>query len=163
MERGCIGTSSSRALSICCLEHLEGSSWWEIRIGNVQDLWTAFRDGAFGNDVSRPFLGWLMLLEDCKSSRTPVKNLEPHFSVFPDFKHASYADRYQILCRKLVQEGLYSTATFLLSSREGYSDGSHIELSQLTLIRMFVAQFVAHRSAISERNEGSSSTSMFSI
>lgn len=134
----------------------------EEAIGNAQDLWTAFRDGAFGNDVSRPFVGWLMLLEDSKSSRTPVRNLESNFPVFQEFKKASYADRYQILCRKLVQEGLYSTATFLLSPREGYSNGSYRELSELTSLRMFVTQFAAHISAFAARSGRPSSTSLFS-
>ena len=45
-----------------------------------------------------------MLVEDCKASRAPVRDAEPHFPVFPEFKRASYAARYDLLCKKLVQE-----------------------------------------------------------
>lgn len=90
----------------------------EEAIGTAHDLWTAFREGAFGSDVSRPFLGWVMLVEDCPKSNTPVADKQPHFAVDPAFKRASYAQRYDILCKRLVQEGLYSSATFLASPRE---------------------------------------------
>ena len=41
----------------------------EEAIGTAVDLWTAYREGAFG-EQSRPFLGWLILLEDTQASRT---------------------------------------------------------------------------------------------
>lgn len=76
----------------------------EEAIGTAHDLWTAYREGAFGDDAPRPFLGWVMLVEDCPASRSPVRDAEPHFPIFADFKNASYTARYDILCRKLVQE-----------------------------------------------------------
>jgi len=45
----------------------------EEAIGTAHDLWTAYREGALGKDSPRPFLGWLMLLEDCAESRAPVR------------------------------------------------------------------------------------------
>ena len=89
----------------------------EEAIGTAHDLWTAYREGALGEDAPRPFLGWVMLLEECDASRTPVRDAEPHFRVFPEFKGASYSQHYDILCRKLVQEGLYTSAIFLSSPR----------------------------------------------
>lgn len=44
----------------------------EEAIGTAHDLWTAYREGAFGEDAPRPFLGWIMLLEDCDKSNSPV-------------------------------------------------------------------------------------------
>jgi len=79
----------------------------EEAIGTAVDLRPAYREGAFG-ESPRPFVGWLMLVEDCSDSRTPVRDKSPHFSVFQDFNNASYVDRYNILCRKLVQEQLYT-------------------------------------------------------
>ena len=55
-----------------------------------------------------------MLVEDTEKSRVPVKNVSPNFDVFPEFEGASYVDRYDILCRKLVQEQLYSSAAVVL-------------------------------------------------
>lgn len=56
----------------------------EEAIGSAVDIWTAYREGAFGGPI-RPWLGYLFLLEDCPKSRSPVKVEEPHFKVFPEF------------------------------------------------------------------------------
>ena len=48
----------------------------EEAIGTAHDFWTAFREGAFGRQ-SRPFLGWLMLVEDAGGSRAPVRDASP--------------------------------------------------------------------------------------
>ncbi|MEI6211957.1 MAG: PaeR7I family type II restriction endonuclease [bacterium] len=49
-----------------------------------------------------------------------------------EFKGASYAQRYDILCRKLAQESLYTTASVILSPRVGCRKGTYSELSDLT-------------------------------
>ncbi len=56
----------------------------EEALGSATDIWAAYREGAF-KPSARPFLGYLMLLEDCDRSRTPVKTVAPHFPVFPEF------------------------------------------------------------------------------
>ena len=86
----------------------------EEAIGNATDLWHAYREGAFENSPE-PWLGYLLLLEDCEEVRRNVAVKEPHFDVFPEFKSASYQKRYEILLRKLVRERLYSGACLLLS------------------------------------------------
>ena len=75
----------------------------EEAIGTAIDLWTAYREAAFGQ-IPRPFVGWLVLVEDCEKSRSPVQDNSPHFPVLDEYKGASYADRYDLLCQKLVQE-----------------------------------------------------------
>jgi len=62
----------------------------EEALGTAIDLWTVYREGAFGT-IAKPFVGWLMLLEDCPQSRAPVQDKSPHFPVFPAFRGASYA------------------------------------------------------------------------
>jgi len=59
----------------------------EEAIGMALDFWTAYREGAFGNQ-SRPFVGWLMLVEDAEKSRSPVRDTSPHFPIFEEFKGA---------------------------------------------------------------------------
>ena len=88
----------------------------EEAVGNATDLWTAFRDGAYGKDRPRPWLGWVMLLEECPQSMRPVGVAEPHFKVFPEFRGATYSQRYELLLRKLVQEKLYDSAAFITSA-----------------------------------------------
>ncbi len=115
----------------------------EEALGTAIDFWTAYREHAFG-EVARPFLGWLILLEDCEASRKPVIEKSPHFPVFPEFRGASYADRYDILCRKLMEERLYTSASLLLSPRTGVRGGAWSSLSELTSIDRFVAAFAGH-------------------
>ena len=43
----------------------------EEAIGTAHDLWTAYREGAFG-DQAKPFVGWLMMVEDEPKSRSAV-------------------------------------------------------------------------------------------
>jgi hypothetical protein len=122
----------------------------EEAIGTAVDLWTAYREGAFG-EQPRPFVGWLMLLEDAPPSRAPVTDTSPHFPVFPEFRKASYADRYNILCKKLVQERLYTTASIMLSERTAVKTGRYSELSDLTGLKTFVTSFAGHIAAEAAR------------
>jgi hypothetical protein len=89
----------------------------EEALGNATDLNTAFREGAFRTS-SRPWVGYLMLLEDHDKSRAPVRSKEPHFEVFPEFSTTSYADRYDIFCTRLVRERLYDASCLLLTPQE---------------------------------------------
>ena len=65
----------------------------EEAIGTGHDLATARREGALGPNHFRSWAGWVMLLEDCAASNSPVNVSEPHFPVLPEFKGASYARR----------------------------------------------------------------------
>lgn len=121
----------------------------EEALGTATDLWTAFREKAF-RESPLPFLGYFILVEDCPEVHTPVREFSKHFSIFPEFKEISYAQRYEILCQKLVQERLYSAATLLLSPRKsGLTDGDYRELSEVTGLQRFVAGLAAHVAAVS--------------
>ena len=120
-------------------------------MGSAHDLWTAYREGAFGEDSSRPFLGWLMLVEECEASTVPVSVKEPHFRVDPIFRGASYIERYDILCKRLVQEGLYTSTALMASPREAVDDGQHRNMSDLTSLKTFVTEFAGHIAAVAAR------------
>ena len=98
----------------------------EEAIGSATDIWAAYREGAF-KPSARPWLGYMMLLEDAPGATRPVRAQEPHFKVFPEFKDASYAKRYEILLKKLVRERLYDSACFLLSDRKNGLSGRYKE------------------------------------
>lgn len=127
----------------------------EEAIGSAHDLWTAYREGAFGKDTPKPFVGWFMLVEDAEGSRSPVAGRSPHFPTFPEFEWASYAKRYDILCRKLVQEQLYSAAAVILSPRSALNSGEYSELGELTSMKTFVTSLAAHIAAEAAREGGS--------
>ena len=115
----------------------------EEAIGTSHDLWTAYREGAFGKQ-ERPFVGWLMVLEDAPKSKTIVKDKSPHFPVFKEFVGASYQKRYDILCQRLALEQLYSSAAVIATPRTAVADGAYSELSAMTGLRSFVAALAGH-------------------
>ncbi|MBB1493318.1 restriction endonuclease [Paracoccus sp. MC1854] len=124
----------------------------EEAIGSAHDFWTAYREGAFGADTPRPFLGWLMMVEDAPASRSPAKReTSLHYPIFPEFRGASYLQRYDLLCQKLVRENLYTAACTLASPREAKETGTYADMSELTSLRSFVSAFAGHIAAAAAR------------
>ncbi|HWG59849.1 MAG TPA: PaeR7I family type II restriction endonuclease [Candidatus Acidoferrales bacterium] len=121
----------------------------EEAIGSACDLWAAYREGAF-KPSARPWLGYLMLLEEAPGSLQPVRAKEPHFKVFPEFKNASYAKRYEILLTKLVRERLYDSACFLLSSAKNGGKGAYKEPCDELDFEKFAASLLARAVTIAK-------------
>lgn len=115
----------------------------EEAIGTAHDFWTAYREGAFGQQP-RPFVGWLMLVEDAPASRRAVRDKSPHFPVFKEFQGASYLKRYDVLCQRLVQEQLYTSAALMTSPRGANKSGEHASLSDMTSLKTFVTSLAGH-------------------
>jgi type II restriction enzyme len=124
----------------------------EEAIGTAHDFWTAYREGAFGRQP-RPFVGWLMLVEDAPESRAPVRDRSPHFPVFPEFAGASYLKRYDILCQRLVQEQLYTTAAVITSPKSAAQTGTMSSLSDMASLKTFVTSLAGHVAAEAARME----------
>lgn len=144
-----------------------GNNRSEEVIGAAADLWVAHNQGVFSEippsnghspvlaggstpqshpeiqrDPRPPFLGWLMLMEDSADARQTIGVREPHFKVFPEFRGASYAKRYQILCERLVERKLYGAAALVLSNPTiGAATGDHCALSDATSLRTLFAEF----------------------
>lgn len=142
-------------------------------IGAAADLWVAHHHGAFSDnrelddtgpmlvfdpgpllnpeiqrDPRPPFLAWLMLLEECSKSLCAVSVGEPHYAIFPEFRGASYARRYQILCERLVERQLYGAAALLLSTPEGGARSGHFRsLSEATSLRTMFSEFAGRVAA----------------
>jgi hypothetical protein len=141
----------------------------EEAVGSAADLWVAHNHGAYGRrsplcsdlehefekaeaatslaDPRPPFVGWLMLLEESERSQRRVKCSEPHYPVFDEFKAASYARRYQILCERLVERHFYSAAALELSVSSSETSRS---LSGATSIRNLFAEFAGKLLAAKE-------------
>ena len=118
----------------------------EEAMGSALDLWTAYREGAF-KSAERPWLGYVFLLEDCEKSRGPVKVEEPHYPVFPEFKHASYMKRYELFCEKLVRERHYEAAAFLTSSASTGAHGEYAEPNPDLRFRVLAASLLGKLAA----------------
>ena len=70
-----------------------------------------------------------------------------------EFKGASYADRYNILCRKLVQEQLYTTASVIVTPRTAADTGDYAEMSEMTGLKTFVSELAGHVAAEAARQK----------
>ncbi|MGB2632996.1 MAG: PaeR7I family type II restriction endonuclease [Candidatus Acidiferrum sp.] len=121
----------------------------EEAIGSATDIWAAYREGAF-KPSSRPWLGYMMLLEEAPGSMRPVKAQQPHFKVFPEFNDASYGQRYEILLTKLVRERLYDSACFLLSDPKRGLKGHYREPVPELTFEKFLASLLARAMAVSK-------------
>lgn len=87
----------------------------EEAVGSSVDLWRAFQEGILGGHS--PWLGYFFFLEDVKGSTRPVGIANTSFTPDPVFTNTSYADRYRILCQRMVLERNYNAATLLLAPR----------------------------------------------
>ena len=122
----------------------------EEAMGSALDLWTAFREQAFGSAL-RPWIGYLFLLEDCAASTKPVGVKEPHFQVSPEFRDSSYAKRYELFCRRLVLEKHYDSAAFLMSNPVQGLKGDYSEPAPDLVFQNFANSLVARVAAFSGR------------
>jgi hypothetical protein len=87
----------------------------EEALGSAVDVWKAYENGLLG--PTRPWLGYLLLLEETARSTSPVRLSTTVFPADPAFVGTSYKDRYRILCRRLVRERLYDAVCFVTSSK----------------------------------------------
>jgi hypothetical protein len=124
----------------------------EEAIGSATDIWAAYREGAF-KPSARPWLGYLMLLEETPRSLSAVKARQPHFKVFPEFKDASYAKRYEILLTKLVRERLYDAACFLMSNAIKGPKGIYREPAPELSFQNFITSLLAKAIAVAKAKD----------
>lgn len=118
----------------------------EEAMGSAVDIWTAYREGVFGNQKA-PWLGYFMVLEDCKKSNEPVRIRSPHFNVLDEFIDSSYKERYTIFCNKLLLERQYNSACLITSGQNqdemfyGYPDK---KLSFIHFVKSMLAATASH-------------------
>ncbi len=128
----------------------------EEALGNVTDLRAAYEKGLYHPerhkaaglnsdlpDPRSPFLGYLMLLEDCEGSTNTVKTDSPHYVLDPQFDGSSYADRYKIFCERLMSRRLYESASLILSPSSRSESGEWRALSDATDPKELFASFAA--------------------
>jgi len=116
----------------------------EEAVGNATDIWTAYREKAFPLET-RPWLGFLMLLEDTERSVNPVAVMEPYFPVFEEFRGASYAHRYKETLTRLLRERLYDGACLIMSPNEegGGLKGHYLQPAPELTFERFVTSMIA--------------------
>lgn len=119
----------------------------EEALGNATDFWASYAEATF-RPSARPWLGYLMMLEDAPVSTRPSKPKQlPHYPLRPEFLGVSYAQRYQIFCERLVRERLYDATCFLMSSAKDGPNGTYTEPSAELSFRNFAASLSARAAA----------------
>lgn len=119
-----------------------GNNRVEEALGSSTDFWRAQKEELFGGP-NPPWLGYIFVLEDAPKSKTVVRVAEPHFKALPEFKTATYTDRMQILCRKLVAERQYSAAAFILTSKADLYQQPDPEIGFLNFVKALVGHVQA--------------------
>lgn len=115
----------------------------EEALGNSADVWKAYEMKVLPLQP-RPFLGYVMLLEDHAGSICPVKISSPHFPVERAFPNTSYEQRMKILCERLIRERVYDATSLVMASRETGPDGDYREPSEGLAMFAFASALDAH-------------------
>lgn len=111
----------------------------EESLDSSEDFWTAFREDSF-RCAQSPWLGYMMVVGKDVGSAHVVKVNEPHYEVRPEFKGASYLERYKILCERLVLEHKYSAVALVATSGKEHYES----LSDRISIESFINSFRGH-------------------
>lgn len=121
----------------------------EEAIGSGHDFRRAQSQGLFGTGAT-PFLGYFLFIEDAPGSRGGVRASSPHFPADPVFQGESYQGRMRVLCERLMEQQLYSSAAVLAAPKG--TTGVSNDLSQITSFKAFLSKFsgflAGERSAI---------------
>jgi hypothetical protein len=149
-----VAVFKGRLLAAIELKSLGGPSYGnnannrcEEALGSGVDFRTAQREGAFGVGAA-PFLGFMIMVQDDAKSSSPPKmeRVSPHFSIYQEFKTASYQRRMAILCEKMVQEGIYDCAAAMSSPLplKTKDAGKFQDLSEHNTFRHLLVKLTAH-------------------
>ncbi len=140
-------TKNDRLIAVVELKSICGPSYGnnannrtEEALGSGIDLQTAIREGAFGKGKP-PFTGFVILIEESAESIRPVGISSKHFPTDPAFVGASYVKRLDLLCDRMMREGLY-TAAAVIAAPDGKS-GAFRDESPETGIKRFLAAFAS--------------------
>ncbi|MCV6625668.1 MAG: PaeR7I family type II restriction endonuclease, partial [Cellvibrionaceae bacterium] len=146
----------------------------EEALGSGIDIKEAFEEDAF-EGLTRLFTGYLILVEDCQETLTGVQIQIKHFRAmeefmlspetrntsyiknekgeYPPIDGVSYMDRFDILCRRLMQKKLYTAASVVKSPRSAIKDGEYSAVTRETGIKAFLASLASHVETIAAIQE----------
>jgi hypothetical protein len=122
----------------------------EEALGNATDFWTAYKQGAF-KPASKPWLGYLFMLEESPASLRPTRRIElTPFSVDEKFQNLSYAQRYEVVCQRMVREMLYDAACFCTSNARDGQKGKFNQPNEELSIKNFAISLHARAAAFAK-------------
>ena len=112
----------------------------EEALGLGIDFQVAARENLIGKG-RRPFTGYLIVLEDEEQSHVCRSTHSVHFPADKIFDTASYAQRLNIMCERIMSEQLFDSACVITSPNN--HRGEFNNLSDSTSIKSFLAAFAA--------------------
>lgn len=115
----------------------------EEAVGSNTDLLEAYEEGVF-EPSPPPWLGYLMLMADNEESRKMPGLREPNFPADDEFQGATYVDRMELLCLRMLRKRLVNGAAFILSDRDGGLNGEYEEPNEELRFERFVRALTAH-------------------
>jgi hypothetical protein len=119
----------------------------EEALGNATDFWTAYKTGIY-KPSSKPWLGYLFMLEESPSSLQATRRIElKPYPVDERFQGLSYAQRYEVVCERMVRELLYDAACFFTSNSVDGINGKFEEPNKELSIRNFAISLHARAGA----------------
>jgi hypothetical protein len=122
----------------------------EEALGNATDFWTAYKKGIY-KPTSKPWLGYLFMLEESPSSLQPTRRIElDPYPVDEKFQGLSYAQRYEVVCERMVRELLYDAACFFTSNAVDGAKGKFTEPNKELSIRNFAISLHARAAAFAK-------------
>jgi hypothetical protein len=119
----------------------------EEALGSATDFWMSYKNGNL-KPSAKPWLGYLFMLEERPSSLRPTKRIDlSPYPVDEKFQNLSYAQRYEIVCQRMVREMLYDSACFFTSNAKDGLRGSFKEPNEELSIKNFARSLHARAAA----------------
>lgn len=115
----------------------------EEALGNNTDIIEAYEEGVFAPSP-QPFIGHLMLMADNEESRNVPGVREPNFKVDDEFRGATYVDRMELLCLRMVRKRLVNESAFILSDEEQGLNGEHWQPNEELKFGRFARALASH-------------------
>jgi len=115
----------------------------EEAIGNNTDIIEAYEEGVFAPSP-QPFIGYLMLMADNDESRNVPQVREVNFDVDEQFRDATYVDRMELLCLRMVRKRLVNESAFILSNENAGLNGGHWEPNEELKFERFARSLASH-------------------
>ena len=115
----------------------------EEAVGNNTDLYQAYQEGLFEPSPT-PWVGYMIMMADKEESSSSVRVREPSFPVDDEFEGASYIDRAEQLCLRMVRQRLVDASAFLTSNRDAGTGGEYEQPNLELTIQRFLSSLVSH-------------------
>jgi hypothetical protein len=115
----------------------------EEAIGNNTDIIEAYEEGVFAPSP-QPWIGYLMLMADNEKSRNVPQVREVNFDVDDEFKGATYVDRMELLCLRMVRKRLVNESAFILSDEEQGLNGKYWQPNEELEFKRFAQALASH-------------------